>query len=403
MLQKSMLQHVDRITKFDEDSFAQLSKISKYFHDISNSLADFGNNKPSTSNFTEMDIFSTLNDAIMLQFRTMIKVQQYFYYSSKSILDTIDGSMDTLKKLKLKKMENYINEMNFAIEKLNDIDQVMERLERKQTSVLQKFGKMTNDIIAISNPVATKQFQAYFQKIVDIRKKLSTTKERIVKSAQESIDLFKNTVNSAGSLFTQRDDIMKALFSWYSFNFFDFGSKMNDFSNEIDKAADKIDFNTDFKSFANLKHLVRSDFIVDEFKPFDTSGPAFEGIEPIEIPKKEQLIPINIVKVIHDYQEEEENEISCKKGQYLLLMEDMDNDWVLCMNQIKIGFLPVNCIEKIGDKFGVIKSDIGMYVKGECVTIFSENNLCYNVVNLHGIEQIVDKEHVFIIHSKQRN
>lgn len=400
MLQKSMQQHVDRLKAFDEDSISQLTQITNLFHDISKSLQMFKCDKASDS--ADGDTLHCVSAAAAVQCSVIDKAQQYFFNLSKAIADTVDGSIDTLKSLKKNKMEEHINNLNFAIEKLNEIDKVMERLEGKHTSTIQKFGKMTNEIVSISNPVVARQYQESFQKIVELRKKNNKTRERMIKSGQDTLDQFESIINTICDMLVQRDNILKALISWYSYNFNDFGLKMAEFANEMDETADKFDFEADFKSFVEMKQLVRFDLMDDddEFQPIDTSGPAFEGVEQIDFPPPIPKVPINIVIAKHTYQAEDEGEISCVKGQYMYMMEDMDYDWVLCMRTGKIGFLPVNCIERVGSKFGVINEDIGMYLKGEYVAVIEENNICYSVINIHGVKQLVEKDFLHVIHSK---
>ncbi|OHT09295.1 hypothetical protein TRFO_21864 [Tritrichomonas foetus] len=290
--------------------------------------------------------------------------------------------------------------------KIDQINLSFDALSTEYLSHSQKFANYTNEIRNATNKTAIMQYRRQFSDIAKIREDLAPTREKLLSTSQKALDSIRDDIITLSFNITEHNKKLKNLFLWAAQEYDILSSKMSEASNIMKNAADKINFSTDFKSFINAKKIIRYDLQETEFVPYDTNSPAFYDIPPL--PKQEitTIMPIFMAKVVNDYFASGENEMNCKKGKMIYLLELPEGDWCYSMSPItrKTGFIPCFCVEPVGDKFGIVIRECEMTVeycdKGDLIAIFDENSgVNYKAMNNLGEKFDIPKANVGIIFS----
>lgn len=131
---------------------------------------------------------------------------------------------------------------------------------------------------------------------------------------------------------------------------------------EMSQKVSEINFQRDFSRFVEEKKIIRYDLKCEAFKPIDMSHPVFNNFEPSKIHNivaVPPVYPILMAKVTNTFTAKYANEITIVKGKMVLLMEPIDDAWVLIKNPFtnQIGFVPAMNLEVIGSALGIITKE----------------------------------------------
>ena len=133
-------------------------------------------------------------------------------------------------------------------------------------------------------------------------------------------------------------------------------SDIQKIATELKEISDDVHYKESFSTFVNNNNIIRYDIPCPPFVPIDISGPEFEGIPPPEIPPMQTNYPIALGYIEESFVGTDENTLSCTRGQYILLMEPNNEEWVFCMSPVtfETGYIPNWAIKVVGIKLGVI-------------------------------------------------
>ncbi|KAH0794742.1 hypothetical protein GPJ56_001289 [Histomonas meleagridis] len=129
---------------------------------------------------------------------------------------------------------------------------------------------------------------------------------------------------------------------------------------KLRELSSKIDFDSDFNSFAKTASFRFVDVEAPKFERFKFSS-RFTMPDRIYIPKfKFIYFPLLAAVAKADFEPESKDELPLRKGRRVYLMEAVsaESDWVLALScgWGKIGFVPTSFIEVIGDKLATLKA-----------------------------------------------
>ncbi|KAH0785704.1 SH3 domain containing protein [Histomonas meleagridis] len=349
---------------------------------------------------------TTLNGYLSV-YKEFEEIQQKLNQMSNAIVNTFTTSVGAFASKRKDQLSETIEELFEVITKIEGVQQVMENFTSSHSEMIQRFAKYTNDIVLNpNNSGILKQYQLQFGKIVQARAKHEKTKVAMIRTAKASINKYRELVGKISDTFFQRQNTIKDLILWISTSFEEFSQTLEQSSKNLKTFAEFISFENDFQSFIESKHIVRYEMSTTDFVPLDTSGPAFEGVNTKLSVEISMLYPIGLANVIHDYQANGTNEMSCKKGKNILLLEEPTYPWVYVMNpRTRVtGYIPSECISWISRKFGVIirdfnESNVIMQI-GEYVAIIKElPNGSFLVENTFGIRTNADKSYIGLLYT----
>jgi hypothetical protein len=171
----------------------------------------------------------------------------------------------------------------------------------------------------------------------------------------------------------------------------------------LDTAASEIDYDRDFTEFVSTTRIVRFDLRDLEFVAFSSTNAAFSGIQAKIALEIAPVYPIGIAHVVADHYPGGTNEIGCRSGKSMLMMEAADEDWCYVMNPVTLvsGFVPSLCLEPIGTALGVVireETEVENLYLGDCVSILEDQGRNWVVENVFGLSLVVSKGVVGIIY-----
>ncbi|KAH0788373.1 Variant SH3 domain containing protein [Histomonas meleagridis] len=395
--------HVDFLRQaFDAD----MTHILNYFFAMSYALGELKFNNdvlPQSSN--GIGNTGTLYDAYTSMDKEFDKIQHNINEMASSIVNTFTTSVGSFASKKNDKVSKLSKELFELVTSLDSVQQVMDGFTASHSEMIQKFAKSTNDLVRQpDNSGILKKLQLQFGKIVEARAKNEKARATMITTGKTSIIKYRQNLEEISQTFLQRENTFHDLFIWVSDSYQDLCTKLLESINNIRTAVDNVNFESDFKAFINDNSIFRQEVIGEDFEPFDTSGPAFEGTDTSFSIEISMDYPIGLANVIHDHRADGTNEISCKAGKNILILEEPTYPWVYVMNprtRVK-GFIPSSCISKIGKKFGVIirdfnGADASMQV-GEYVAITDENKVSYFIENTFCVKTTIEKNYVGIIY-----
>lgn len=297
--------------------------------------------------------------------------------------------------------KSHQKELTSSVNKFNQLKSEVIRMSSSKGQILSRFNKYTSKIVNSESKEELAQFKVQFDEIVKSRNPLAKRRNAIIKESQECLDNIRQESTAISDIFTEYNTNAKNYYQMFYDFFTEMSQKLHDLTEEFKEPIEMMDSKIDFKNFIDKKKIVRAD-IGFEFIKFDTSSPAFAGCKTC--PKVELTVdfPIGMAKVIKDYNADGENEASIRKGKNILLIEFPEKDWCYIMKPFiwSTGFVPSDCIQRIGTKFGSIKGDKlpkEFGESGDFVTIINEDEFNYFLENLYGQQISAPKESISLV------
>jgi len=232
-----------------------------------------------------------------------------------------------------------------------------------------------------------KQVSELWSQILEARKTTESQRLLLTHKANAALNVFRGYMNDFFRFSQNRIDHFTETLDVAMFGCMKVAALMQNTSGFIRDSADAIDFKSDMKSYVKSRGIVRYDIMVQPFKEFVSDTPAFQSIDSRVRTVTQTFDPIGFVQVIHSHRATNINEMSCKIGQRLLILEFIGGDWTFVMHPVTrvTGFIPTQCIMQIGVGLGVVlrktKSDEiaeGFIVRpGEYVAVLSLQSLSF--------------------------
>jgi len=319
-----------------------------------------------------------------------------------SFLSTIPAAVESIEVTRSSRCAASIKDAENAICTLANLDRLLNSLYERSDGLTQKFENYTGEMTErlVQNPTATRAFRKEFEAVVKARAETAKTRAPIRSQAQLSINTYRQAVSSVRESFVARNVALRIVFDAVQSSMSRISGRLRESAAAVARANDTFNFVNDFTAFVSETKIVRYDMPDLEFKPFEPK------VTEIQWPKAEVSItpvyPMGLAKCVADYYASGANQLSCKVGKSLFLMEPTDSDWVLVLNPITLmsGWVPSYCLEVIGRGLGVILKEQPNVSVGDCVAILDDSQLANFVVETAFGQQItVSKGAVGIIHS----
>jgi hypothetical protein len=255
---------------------------------------------------------------------------------------------------------------------LRNMDQLIEGLSSGADFFAQKFALATFDLCQ-SPSSSPRGYRKAFDEILANREKTAKSRSQLRISAQTSILTYRRAIDGLAAALRSKNQQFRAQMETLAVQLKKIADRVVFSADNLELISTKVDFGGDFGGFLRQTRLSKFDLNDLEFEPYPTAGPAFAGMTPAKLPES-QVYPIGMAKVVMDHYAYEKNQLSCKVGKSLFLMEPMDQDWVYVLNPdtLLAGFVPSFCLEPVGGGLGVLLREQGPASIGDCVAILEE-------------------------------
>jgi hypothetical protein len=283
---------------------------------------------------------------------------------------------------------------------LRNMDELIEGLTAGANFFTQKFTLATFDMCQ-SPSASSRGYRKGFDEILENRIKTAKSRSQLRVSAQTSILAYRRAIDELAKALLTKNRQFRTAVEPLAVQLKKIADRARFSADNLSLIATKVDFKGDFSGFLRQTKLSKFDLNDLEFNAYPTSGPAFRGLSPISLPES-QIYPIGMAKVVADHYAYEKNQLSCKVGKSLFLMEPMDQDWVYVLNSdtLLAGFVPNFCLEPVGKGLGVMLREQGGALIGDCVAILEEAaHGAFVVETPFGYQFTVSKGNIGIIFS----
>lgn len=329
-----------------------------------------------------------------------------FNTRSQQIITKVTNSIGSLISDPERQLASTFAGMEECLNKLEGVNTMVQDLSSPKSDLIQNFAIVTNLLVKEPERRAeVKKLQKLFKDVLKARMKFDKNSAALTKTAQISIDKYRTLCAKVESVYNLRITVLTDLFMWVADIYAEIGKQLIANSERLNLYIGQMDYKADFTNYVSRSKLARYDIKDFKFRPFDTSGPAFDGINP-SVPRSISFFsPLYFAQIIHSYNADGENELTCQKGKCLLLMEEPEMNWVYSMNPKtrRYGFVPKNCFKVVGNKLGILLLDFNeqsSYMNaGDFVGIIEETDKYYKIGNLENKILIVQKKFIGIIHS----
>jgi hypothetical protein len=288
-----------------------------------------------------------------------------------------------------------------AVCTLKNLGELLGALAPKYVERSVRFSDMTSN--QIENPgQSTQTVQRRFGELSKMRRQVSKSAAQLRGSGQLAITAYREKLAAIAQLLRGRNRTLRSAMLSIALVFSRVAERMDEANGAIPLTGEKIDFKADFRRFVAASKIARFDLSDVPFVPYPTNTLAFSGASVrVEVPPP-QIYPIGMAKVICDYYAAGANELSCKAGKRMLLMEEMDDDWVFVMSPATFvsGFVPRLCLSPIGHGLAVMLREQAGALPGDCVAVIQQgkHGAC-TVETAFGHQLTVSKGNLGIIYS----
>jgi hypothetical protein len=133
-------------------------------------------------------------------------------------------------------------------------------------------------------------------------------------------------------------------------------TSLNAVGEAILRVSEEIDFKSDFRDFVEGQRIIRYDLACEPFKPIDLSHPVFADLDTRIQDVVPPLYPVGLAAVVDDFQSAGANEMSCIKGKYVLLMEEIADVWVFVQNPNTraMGYVPAASVKAVAPVLAIV-------------------------------------------------
>ena len=280
------------------------------------------------------------------------------------------------------------------------ITQKSEEISKKEAKKLKKI----NEMITAENKNKKAQratLKKLWKEVKSIRKR-EFSREGTIFAAEQCCKDVKNSILTLEGIIGNVISHVQELYNIQIENNNSVIQKIETLIDSLNSSIDKIDFDSDFKTFIKTKKIIRYDIIPEEFKPIDSNHPVFNelNIQLVTIVPSLQIYPLAIAKVLRTFSPEYSNEIAITRGKLVYFLEDLSFDWVLIRNPYTraIGYAPSSFFEIVSPTTGVIMNkcyiDQLLIPRGEYVAILDMDEVYSEVVTITNVKGKVLKSNV---------
>jgi hypothetical protein len=321
-----------------------------------------------------------------------------------NFMGTIPAAVQSAEKVRATRCRACLKDAENAVFTIANLDRVLNTLFQRPDGLVQKLENYTQEMTQrlVENKTATRVFRKQFDEVVKAREETAKMRAPVRASAQQSIVSYRQALCKCGDTFRARNSEVRLLFNALQLNLARISEHLHQSAETVQKAVDGIDFVKDFATFVKETGIVRYDMRDLEFKAFQ---PKVEGIAIV--PSKVEVsispvYPIGLAKSTCDYYASGANQLSCKEGKSLFLMEPADGDWVLVLNPVTLmsGYVPSYCLKVVGHGLGVVLKDQANLSIGDCVALIDQSQISnYVVETAFGQQLTVSRGAVGVIYS----
>jgi hypothetical protein len=256
---------------------------------------------------------------------------------------------------------------------LKNMDLLLDTLTADSVDRSRHFALVTFDMTQAEAAV-NRDYRKQFDSVVRERAKTERSLRPLRTSAQTSIASYRQAIEGLARVVRTKNQLMRQALNGCAAAVQKIADRLERAATTLALVDEKVDFDADFRQFIQATNLARFDLPDLEFVPYPTASAAFADFKlKMEFPPS-QVYPIGMARVVQDYYPSGPNQLACKSGNFLFLMEQIADAWVYVLNPntLLTGFVPRFCLEAVGRGLGVMLRDQGGALIGDCVAIMDE-------------------------------
>ncbi|KAH0795835.1 SH3 domain containing protein [Histomonas meleagridis] len=350
---------------------------------------------PGSTNVWLINIIGSISDFAINFDRSSIKLNKEIHRTKEEINNAINDD----------KVSRLLSEIESSSTTTENVSTIIKTIADSNMNVVKKIDQLTAKLLK-GKPSARqlKDLSTQYEEILKRRLTYKVQRDKIIGSVQASQRSYIESLDKFSESILFRDQALLNLLDGFCNCIECVVAGIEKTNGLLMKIHDSIDMGYDFGVFIETKRIVRYNITCPKFEEVDFDFD--EEKIPLEI--KNEDFPVAIAEVVENFVCGGENEISCTKGKYLLLMEEPDEEWCCVMNPIThvTGFVPSYCVKSTSKTLGICVREPkpgeakGIVVGvGDFLSIIEDNPIdtMYKVETIRGEVGTIPKGSVGII------
>ena len=364
-------QSANKLNKITLGSYREIScSLLKFASSLQNFPGSFKVDKPI--NFIEDPKHPDQSSSVVGASGTFENVLNIFDYTLLIFLENLSKSGETILKQSLDiEKEFNSNEEKFkinhifktnedTIEQLQTLYEAISAIQNTKeiSMIISKMMKMKQEIVQkpLNSQIIVRSYKKEIDSFLEARKRTASQRMRIIEEATSLSKDFESNIEKITVVTNQRLNSISTLFECVHSALTNFSNQIRETVSTLNQAINTLNFNSDFTSFVRKNKLIRYDLPCHDFTPLHLSSPIFEESHLELHASIPQIFPVAMGQIIENFTASKSTEFTVYKNHYILLMENMDLDWVYVMDPISFqkGFVPSWAIKQIPGKLCVV-------------------------------------------------
>lgn len=230
--------------------------------------------------------------------------------------------------------------------------EMIKTLAEQNNEIVKKIDQIALKMVKTQKPSEKhlKELLKLYNEVLSKRVVFNPQRMKILGSLQNSQNSYISLMRKFVEYLMIRDNSLIQLINEISESCGKFSEQLLKSKEILEICSSKIDMKYDFKVYTQAKRIFRYDLVCPEFIEIDYQ---FDNMKITREIRNDY--PVALAEVVENFICGGENEISCTKGKYLLLMEFPDEEWCCVTNPFthSIGYVPSYCVKPISTTLGI--------------------------------------------------
>ena len=295
----------------------------------------------------------TIHNSIIIALSILLDISVGFQQIFDKPKEKIGETMSTInEQMDPKELVRAIRDIEGNVMTTNNTSEMIKTLSEQNSDIVKKIDQASMKLAKTSKPneKQIKELLKLYNEVLNRRASFNPQRMKILGSLQSTQDSYISLMEKFTEYLLLRDNALIQLIDEISVAFVTLSSKIYKSAETLEMCSKKIDMKYDIKVFAESKRIYRYDLVCPDFVDIDYD------FDNTKVPKEvKNDYPVALAEVVENFICGGENEISCTKGKYLLLMEFPDEEWCCVTNPFthSIGYVPSYCVKPISNTFGI--------------------------------------------------